>query len=374
MIANRLFEEIDRGRKGLNHGISMGLPKLETIIDGVLPETYTLIISNSGAGKTSFALYSYVYKPLMEHLDDDNFKILYFSLEMNEISMYIKLLSIYIFETYGIQLTFKKLLSREKGYILSDEHYELVKQCLPWIDKISKKLEIYDKPVNGPTVEKLLKERLTALGTFKETENKVEYIPNNPNLIFEVIHDHIGLTRPSAGRTLKQEIDLTSSIYVYYREKCGISPVVVQQANREQGNIERFKQGKSAFTINDAKDSGNTVQDCNIMIAIYNPFRDGLHNYKKYNIDVLQGVFRSIMVLKNRYGDCDVEVGCNFFGGINYFKELPAYDEIFDYERYTNPNYILSDDSTELNYSMQEKPDYIIESDQSNDNDFKFVL
>ena len=42
------------------------------------------------------------------------------------------------------------------------------------------------------------------------------------------------------------------------REKCKISPVVIQQANREQGNIERFKAGKSAFTINDAKDSGNT--------------------------------------------------------------------------------------------------------------------
>ena len=373
MIFEKLLTEINRGRQGLNHGISIGLPKLEGIIDGVLPETYTLIISNSGAGKTSFALYSYVYKPLMEHLDNDNFKILYFSLEMNEISMYIKLLSIYIFETYGIQLTFKKILSREREYILSDEHYELVLQCKPWIEKISKHLEIYDKPVNAPTVEKLLKERLEKLGKFSETENKVVYTPNNPNMIFEVIHDHIGLTRPSAGRTLKQEIDLTSSIYVYYREKCGLSPVVVQQANREQGNIERFKQGKSAFTINDAKDSGNTVQDCNIMIAIYNPWRDGLKTYRKYNIEVLQSSFRSIMVLKNRYGDCDVEVGCNFFGGINYFKELPKHDEIYDYERYTSPNYILADESLELNPSEQEQPDDIIESDQEND-DFNYVL
>ena len=76
MIAEQLLEEIDRGRLGLNHGISMGLPKLESIIDGVTRETYTLILSNSGAGKTSFALYAYVYKPLMNHLDDDDFKII----------------------------------------------------------------------------------------------------------------------------------------------------------------------------------------------------------------------------------------------------------------------------------------------------------
>lgn len=51
MISEKLLGEIDRGRLGLNHGISMGLPKLESIIDGVSRETYTLILSNSGAGE-----------------------------------------------------------------------------------------------------------------------------------------------------------------------------------------------------------------------------------------------------------------------------------------------------------------------------------
>lgn len=54
MISNKLLEEIDRGRLGLNHGISMGLPKLESIIDGVTRETYTLILSNSGSGSDKY--------------------------------------------------------------------------------------------------------------------------------------------------------------------------------------------------------------------------------------------------------------------------------------------------------------------------------
>lgn len=365
MIAEQLLEEIDRGRLGLNHGISMGLPKLESIIDGVTRETYTLILSNSGAGKTSFALYAYVYKPLMNHLDDDDFKILFFSLEMNEISLYIKLLSIYIFETYGIELSFKKILSREKEFVLSEEHYDLVKQCMPWIEKISSKLEIYDKSVNAAKVYAILKTRLEEMGKFVETETRWIYIPHNPKLIYNIVIDHIGLVRPSQGNNLKQEIDTLSSYLVTLREKCGISPVVIQQANREQGNIERFKQGKSAFTINDAKDSGNTVQDCNVMIALYNPNRDGLKTYKKYNIEQLGNSFRSLMVLKNRFGDCDVEVGMNFFGGINTFHELPKPDEIYDYERYTSPNYILNNlDNTD------EKSD----TEDNSNNDFKFVL
>lgn len=348
MISNKLLEEINRGRLGLNHSISMGLPKLESIIDGVSKETYTLIISNSGAGKTSFALYAYVYKPLMEHLDNDDFKILFFSLEMNEVSLYIKLLSIYIFEKYGIELSFKKILSREKEYILSEEHYDIVKECMPWIDKISSKLEIYDKSISANKVYAILKTRLESIGKFKETDTRSIYVPNNPNLIYNIIIDHISLIRPSQGNSLKQEIDLLSSYLVTLREKCGISPIVIQQANREQGNIERFKQGKSAFTINDAKDSGNTVQDCNVMLALYNPNRDGLKTYKKYNIEQLGNSFRSLMVLKNRFGDCDVEIGMNFFGGINTFCELPKPDEIYDYEKYINPNYLLEQDVKEI--------------------------
>lgn len=85
------------------------------------------------------------------------------------------------------------------------------------------------------------------------------------------------------------------------------------------------------------------------MIAIYNPFRDGLKTYHDYNIEMLKSAFRSIMVLKNRFGDCDVEVGCNFFGGINYFCEIPRPTEIYDYHKYLDPSYLLNDSINEDN-------------------------
>jgi hypothetical protein len=217
----------------------------------------------------------------------------------------------------------------------------------------------------------ILKDRLKSIGRFIESETKMSYIPNNPHLTYVVVIDHIGLIRPRQGNTLKQEIDDLSAYLVTLREKCRISPVVVQQANREQGNIERFKQGKSAFTINDAKDSGNTVQDCNIMIALYNPHRDGLKTYKNYDIKQLESNFRSIMCLKNRFGDCDVEVGCNFFGGINVFHELPKHDEIYDYARYTNPNYLLENSDTDLDDPIEIDEKHCVDNNNSN---FNFVL
>jgi hypothetical protein len=49
-IEEQILDEIQRGREGLNHGITLGMPKLEEIIDGNTRETYTMIMSNSGSG------------------------------------------------------------------------------------------------------------------------------------------------------------------------------------------------------------------------------------------------------------------------------------------------------------------------------------
>lgn len=51
MITESLIQAIDRGREGKEQGYSIGLPKLEQVIDGVTKGTYTLIAAESGVGK-----------------------------------------------------------------------------------------------------------------------------------------------------------------------------------------------------------------------------------------------------------------------------------------------------------------------------------
>lgn len=88
-ITESLLKEIELGREGGLHGYSLGLPKLEGVVDGLTRGTLTVIGSNTGSGKTSFVLHSYVYRPIMEHLDDNNLKILYCSLEITNIFNFI---------------------------------------------------------------------------------------------------------------------------------------------------------------------------------------------------------------------------------------------------------------------------------------------
>ena len=151
---------------------------------------------------------------------------------------------------------------------------------------------------------------------------------------------------------------------------CGISPVVVQQANREQGNIERRKQGVNNFTINDTKDSGGPVQDSEIVLSIYNPNRDKLNTYRGYDVKKLGNCFRIISVLKSRYGEADVEIGVNFFGRPNWWHELPLPNEIYDYDKYLTPDYILEKDVDKEKYEVDNSNG----SSKESTNSFKLIL
>lgn len=361
-ITESLLKEIELGREGNNSGFSMGLPKLESVIDGVSRGTYTTVFSNSGAGKTNLVLFSYIYQPLKDHLEDDNFRVYYFSLEMSSSIIFGKLLSMYLFDKYGICLSVKELLSKKKNYRLNDKYYQIVQECIPWLNKVESKITVYDKELNANSMYSILLKELEKYGKTEELERRKIYTPNNPNLTYVVVIDHISLLRPRPGKTLKQEIDDTSSYLITLRNRCGISPVVVQQANREQGNMERRKQGVNNFTINDTKDSGGPVQDSEVVLSIYNPNRDKLNSYRNYDVKKLGNYFRVISVLKSRYGESDIEIGVNFFGQCNWWSELPLPNEIYDYDKYLTPDYLLNKDKN------NEK------IDTSNETKFNFVL
>lgn len=243
MITESLISTIDRGREGKNHGLSMGLPKLESIVDGVMRDTYTLLFADSGVGKSSIMLYSYVYRPLMEHLNDNNFRVTLFSLEMKAEFIMAKLLSTYIFETYGIEISFKELLSRKRGYTLSDEYYNIVQECVPWMQKVEKIITIHDKNVTAESLYAVLMKELQERGSFEEQEHRKIYKADNPDLVYLVIVDHGGLLTCNNGRTKKQEIDLVSHFLVTLKNMTGLSPVMIMQANRDQSSSARRQLG-----------------------------------------------------------------------------------------------------------------------------------
>lgn len=341
----QFYDLIDKGREGKNIGLPIGLPKLEMYSDGYLPGTSYLIGAASGAGKSTFTLHSFVYQPLKSYLEDDTYRKrdpywIFFNLEMTPEQIYAKLVSMYIFDTYGVQLTYKELFSRGKDTIISDTNYDLVRECDKFIDILDQRLIFHDGTLNAEKYKNSLFQDLKRFGTFEGDS----YIPFNDEQVVGVIVDHMSLIRASMGRTKKDEMDLVSSYSVQIRNKCKIvSPINIMQFNRDSGNQERMKQNLMDPSSSDFKDSGAIYEDSQIVLALYSPIKHKLTSHKKYNIKELQQCYIACFLLKSRFGTSDIMVAMGFYGDCSMYKELPRPDEITDYEKYKYPDWTLTD-------------------------------
>jgi hypothetical protein len=341
------YNEIETGRKGRNWGYSTGLPKLDKLTDGVKKANYTIMFALSGVGKSTITLYSYVYKPIMEHLEDDKLEIMFFNLEMKKEFILAKLLSIYLYETYNIRIGAKQILSIEMNYALSDEIYEKIKESRQWLEKVCKILHFDGGIMNSKTfyfkVINFLKDR----GTFVDIDHPSHgYTPNNPEKVILFIGDHLNLTRPQPGATKKQEIDGVSDWCVKFRNWTSCSFLWIMQANRTGTSMARIQGGYPEPRIEDMMDSSVPGFDAETVLALYNPTKDKIANYRGYNIDKMEGKCRSIICLKNRYGESDAADVLYFDGLIGYYKELPKPTEIYDY------NNIFKDEKKESNNNL----------------------
>lgn len=349
MISNkkRFYDAIDRGRQGKNLGLPIGLPKLESYMDGFLPESSYLVGAASGTGKSSFVIYSFIYKPLIAFLkgelsNRDPYWLI-FSLEMTSEQVYSKLVSLYIYENFGEQISFKEMFSRGKDCILSDDRYDLLKSCEDFLNVLDKRLIFYEGTL---TAEKYKNSVLEVLSKFGRFEGEV-YVPNNPDRIIGVVVDHLSLIRATNGRSKKEEMDLLSSYSVQLRNRCKISPIHVMQFNRDASNQERTKQGLQEPTSSDFKDTGAAYEDSTVVIGLHSPVKFKLSSYRKYNIKELGQNFIAAVLLKSRFGTSDIVDPMGFYGNINMFAELPKAENICDYTRYKDPLWCLENDTNE---------------------------
>ena len=338
-----LLEEIDRGREGLNQGFSLGLPKLEDLTDGLTKSTDTLLFAGTGVGKASAMLYAYVYKPIMEHLDDGKLEIILFALEMAKTFVEAKLMSIYIKEHFNYTLTAKVILGRKKGYRMTDEEYNYVLQTLPWIQKVRRIFHIVERRVSSDGAYRIILETLENNGIFTDLEHHTGYVPNNPDKVLLTITDHMGLLKTEGGRNKKGEIDRYSSMQVSIRNRTGMSFLNLMQINRAGSSMDRKRLGFNEPMIDDIKESGGPSEDSEIILALYNPQSDHLSTYREYDAKKLGSHCRSWICLKNRYGESNAADVCYFDGATGIFKELPSPEEINDYDNIFSDNINQSD-------------------------------
>ena len=372
--------DIEKGRRGENIGLDAGeygLRKMNDLLGGVQSARYDLVGGTTGTGKTSYVDLFYVIAPLL-HLflnpsATTDYKIIYNSLEIGRRKKIVRLACLLLYVLEGVVVDWKELLSyNTTGAILANDKYNLILSLKNVIDFIESKMIFLDGFVNPTRILKTVEAEAKDIGHFryrkegvgsiwidgrvpkdKDGHRQRGYIEEfvlDKEIVVQIITDHIGLLSPehdSKGGPLltgKALIDRHSKYNVYYRDKFGFPSVDISQFNRQLSDQNRRRFETLMPQLEDFKESGSPGENADTVLALLNPERYNLPEYREYKVDEMVKMFRAMYVLKNRNGTDMHFSGMRFIGQCGHFAELPEaeylstnrlYNEVINFKNKT---------------------------------------
>jgi len=354
---------VEDGIKGLNIGLKTGYTRFDKFTSNLQMESYEVIGAATKTGKTSYIDDRYSLKPHILNPGED-IRWIYFSYEISRLKKTAKWVAWFIYHYYGILISPEYILSKG-DYKLPDKYKKLVYEVLeryvqPLLGiysstgMLAKKglVDFHEKATNPTGIYKYLKNYFETIGDYKKgyiyieedgEKKKIEvqnyelkpYYKNRKTII---IIDHLGLVRKERGFNTKETVDKLSEYLVDIRNIYKPLIVVTSQFNRDLGKIERLKFSGDQLkpTKDDFKNTGNPAEDCNKLIALFNPslyphITNYLtHNNKSYNIKELSKRSLFIHLLESRDTEGYVDLACANYGECGYIQELPIQDKMTD--------------------------------------------
>lgn len=320
------------------------MPKLSTVLPGVTKSMYNLISSGTKEGKTQICDFMAVYQPIEYLFENPNCgldtHIKYFSLEVSKEDKMLQLMSYRLYSKYNIVINPLNLKSIFAGYILDNKILEIIKseEFKAFIDFFESKVEIYDD-IKAPTSIMVKCEnyaRRTGKVIYETvkwddgSEHKIikEYVPDNPNLIVQIVVDHATLLAEK-GKTLYDAIKTISSDYfiklknkykftIWFIQQQSASATEQQFTNRGDTILDKVKPSREGLTGN--RDS---AMDSTLMIGIFSPYKYKEETYANWDLTRLRDYHRELSILLNRHGRSNITQQLFFNGACGYFKELP---------------------------------------------------
>ena len=256
-----------------------------------------------------------------------------------------------IFLDHGIIISLGKLLGWKGFDKLTKDEHDLFLLQKDYLERMKDVIIMYEGPENPVGVAKDLKKYALERGKEEHIDefNKV-YIPNDPDEMTIVILDTFNLLKLTKGLTSKKAaIDKMSDEFRYARDFYGYTIAGVSQFNRDISNPIRIKNGDVEPQLENFKESGQTQDDADFVVALFDPMRYKVQDPSGYNLEKLKDeygakYFRSLRLIKNSYGEDDIRIGLAFMGQLGLFKELPRRRDIMDddYEAVINKTFFFN--------------------------------
>lgn len=304
-----------------------------------------------------------------------DFHVLLFSLERSKTYKIARWVSRTIFLDTGILVSINDIMGWSGE--VTQEVQDLVKKYTPYVNHmLENHITIFEGGTNPTGIYKKIKEFAYTRGKDEEfavlrkdgTYNiKKQYVANKPNEIVLVIVDTINLVKTGEGvyefdeatqkrRLIKSlddkgTIDKTSEYLMWARDYLGYSPIAISQFNRSISNPMRLANKDILPTLEDFKGSGDTQDDAEVILALFDPMRYKVDDVYGYEItDLVEGLndphpgskkYRNLTILKNSYGPDGVGVGLAFQPIACFFREMLPVDKMTEkiYESIRNNSY-----------------------------------
>lgn len=352
----RYYEKTDpfliafaEGLKGRSMGLPTGLNTFDLLTGGTTKETYTAILGGAGTGKTTFMNYTRIIKPyllwknklLPSTLKDVQPRWIYFSFEISKTKMnFIFMAHFIVYEYPGEEFFLHKgkeypmsarylegsLLDDNRDIIIVKKHHKKIvaelyqKYMIELFNKEDGLIKVFDEPeapigVYNRMLDfaeehgKLIKEKyIDRKG--EEKQRLVGYRPTNPNTRIIVLLDHIRKCVKNSNNN-KGVVDDMSDLMVKARKFLKCSITIIIHNNRDFLSVQnlKFRKGKIFPPASSVKDSGNILEDVDLLISFLNPNDAELNLKSHMGVDIIiNGEYvnknhRTIHLLKARYGE-----------------------------------------------------------------------
>ena len=374
-----LLEEIKKGMKGENLWIPLRYPSLRNHV-GITKRLYHLVGGDPGTGKTAFVDQTYVLDAhqFANYSDNVNIKTLYFSMERSQVYKKAKWLTHRMYLQNSILRSVNDILSfGTANHEMTDQMLAVAESHKDYFEGLFDDVRVIDGSNNPTGVYKIMYKFALTHGTIYGRDEKGkyykitrsswsesnpdkrhiyitraecpielkqpydrEYVPDDEDLILQVIVDHIGKVTSESGLNKKGTLDKVSSYFSLCRDLFGMNIVVIQQFNRNNANIQRRINTDLTPEQQDFKDSGNTYEDADVVLGLFNPYKHGLSTYKGFNIKKTKqngfSRFRSVTLMKNSYGVDNLIAAFKFVGECGYFEQLTEQGDTLNYEETFN--------------------------------------
>lgn len=366
----------EQERNGIVNGIPLKgfLPTFSKYLPAIQKGNQILVTASSGVGKTQISKFLFAIIPYLYSKQNPNYKykVLWFALEESKQEFFDSIMLYFTNQKYQRRLNMHILQNVDDNMKLDPDIISMLESNEAEMKEFFNNLEVIDTISNPYGIYKYCREYSDKIGKHIYTKKEFEKTTKDGTKILDVtgqpvteitdvyshyechtnehvivVVDHISL--------LSQEKQFKSwyeTIEHYSTEYCrkqmskhwGFTVVNIQQQASDKEKQQYTVKGESIEeklepSLDGLGDIKITQRDAHIVLGLFAPDRYGIKAHKDYNTEYLGDNYRSISILKNRYGSSNVKKGLLFDGATLRFQELPpakdfsGFDAKYDYAK-----------------------------------------